>query len=431
MKVALINPNWTFDGSIYFGCREPHLPLEYGYAAALLRARGHDARIFDAQLRGLSRPELRAEVEAFGPDMAVITSAPSYLFWRCAPPELRVPQETASDLRGLARLLVVVGPHASTTPTATLKKLGVDVAVMGECEEVLVELAETAREDWAKLTSIAYPEDGSIRVQGRPRAADMKALPALTWDRELIDRHRHHHHRFDTTPELPGAEVEASRGCPYECTFCAKDNFRDKFRSRPLPVLLDEIDGLLAQGVEYIYFVDEIFIPNRPLLEALVTRNVLFGVQMRIDLWRPDMLDLLGEAGCVSIEAGVESITHEGRSLLAKRCRMSTEELSSLLIHAKKRIPFVQANLLDSHTDDPAEVRAFRDHLRANGVWANDPVPMFHYPGSPGYTLRWGAPDEVAWERALNDYLEKNHRMSEIQESRPLPLSALERRPDA
>jgi hypothetical protein len=152
---------------------------------------------------------------------------------------------------------------------------------------------------------------------------------------------------------------------------------------------------------------------------------------MRIDLWRPDMLDLLGEAGCVSIEAGVESITHEGRSLLAKRCRMSTEELSDLLIHAKKRVPFVQANLLDSHTDDPAEVRAFRDNLRANGVWANDPVPMFHYPGSPGYTLRWGAPDETAWERALEDYLDKNGRFSEIQESRPLPLSELERRPNA
>ena len=36
MKIALVNPRWTFDGSIYFGCREPHLPLEYGYAAALL-----------------------------------------------------------------------------------------------------------------------------------------------------------------------------------------------------------------------------------------------------------------------------------------------------------------------------------------------------------------------------------------------------------
>ena len=431
MKVALINPNWTFDGSIYFGCREPHLPLEHGYAAALLRARGHEARIFDAQLRGQSRKALRAEVEAFGPDMAVVTTAPSYLFWRCAPPELRVPQETVADLRGIARLIVAIGPHASTTPAATLKKLGADVAVMGECEEVLVELAETPQEDWAKLTSVAIPEGGSVRVLGGPRAADMKALPALAWDRDLIERHRHHHHRFDRTPELPGAEVEASRGCPYACTFCAKDNFRDKFRARPLPVILDEIDGLIEQGVEYIYFIDEIFIPNRPLLEALATRNVVFGVQMRIDLWRPDMLDLLGDAGCVSIEAGVESITHEGRSLLAKRCRMSTEELSGLLIHAKKRVPFVQANLLDSHTDDPADVRAFRDNLRANGVWANDPVPMFHYPGSPGYTLRWGAPDDAAWERALDDYLEKNGRFSEIQESRPLPLSELEGRPNA
>ena len=34
VKVALVNPPWTFDGSIYFGCREPHLPLELGYCRA-------------------------------------------------------------------------------------------------------------------------------------------------------------------------------------------------------------------------------------------------------------------------------------------------------------------------------------------------------------------------------------------------------------
>src|SRR6202040_3379187 len=53
MKVALINPNWSFEGSIYFGCREPHLPLEYGYARALLTDAGHDAAIFDAQIDGI------------------------------------------------------------------------------------------------------------------------------------------------------------------------------------------------------------------------------------------------------------------------------------------------------------------------------------------------------------------------------------------
>jgi anaerobic magnesium-protoporphyrin IX monomethyl ester cyclase len=42
MKYALVNPPWSFEGSIYFGCREPHLPLEYGYSKALLERAGHE-----------------------------------------------------------------------------------------------------------------------------------------------------------------------------------------------------------------------------------------------------------------------------------------------------------------------------------------------------------------------------------------------------
>ena len=70
-----------------------------------------------------------------------------------------------------------------------------------------------------------------------------------------------------------------------------------------------ELDGLIAAGVTYVYFIDEIFLPWRQLLEAVATRPVRFGVQTRIDLWSREMLDLLGAAGCVSIEAGVESLT--------------------------------------------------------------------------------------------------------------------------
>src|SRR5512132_417167 len=81
MRVALINPPWSFDGSIYFGCREPHLPLEYGYSQALLEAAGHDVDIVDAQLDGLTLDDVRERVRAFAPDFTVVTTAPSYLFW--------------------------------------------------------------------------------------------------------------------------------------------------------------------------------------------------------------------------------------------------------------------------------------------------------------------------------------------------------------
>ncbi len=60
-----------------------------------------------------------------------------------------------------------------------------------------------------------------------------------------------------------------------------------------------------------------------------------FGIQTRIDLWKPDMLALLGAAGCVSIEAGVESLTVEGRAALDKNCRMTTDELADRLILAR------------------------------------------------------------------------------------------------
>ena len=96
------------------------------------------------------------------------------------------------------------------------------------------------------------------------------------------------------------------------------------------------------------------------------------------------------------------------------------------MIYARGHVPFVQANLLASGTDDPADVAAWRKHLQQFGVWANEPVPMFPYPGSPDYTNRWGAPDDWAWERAMEHYLSAFSAFSDIQEAHPRPLAELE-----
>ncbi|HEY0422788.1 MAG TPA: B12-binding domain-containing radical SAM protein, partial [Rhodopila sp.] len=115
MKVALVNPPWTFDGSIYFGCREPHLPLELGYADALLRRAGHETLLLDCHL--CERPVEQAcqDIEQFGAEITVVTTAPSYLFWRCAPPELRVPAQFLAALGRRGGRTVAVGPHGSVT----------------------------------------------------------------------------------------------------------------------------------------------------------------------------------------------------------------------------------------------------------------------------------------------------------------------------
>jgi anaerobic magnesium-protoporphyrin IX monomethyl ester cyclase len=412
VKVALINPPWSFEGSVYFGCREPHFPLELAYARELLVRRGHVVRLLDAHMTGADLGALEAELWSYRPDVAVLTTAPSYLNWRCAPPELRVPIETARVVRPYTQRLFVVGPHASTTPRAVLAKIEADAVVLGECELVLPQLVEAAPADYVHIGSIAYRAHGaSVRdgavatvVQGSPASVDLQALPALRWQRAEVAAHRHQHLRFDRAPSGPGAEVEASRGCPHACTFCAKDNFRNRYRTRPLRVLLDEIDGLIARGVRYVYFIDEIFLPNRALLEALLERKIQFGVQLRIDNWSEELLGMLGRAGCVSLETGIESITTQGRASLNRSSRLSTEQLTERLLCAKRHIPFVQASLLGI-SDDPQAVANWRSALSHHGVWSNQPAPAFPYPGSPQYDQQWGELDDLAWERAHKHYL--------------------------
>ncbi len=424
MRVALLNPRWDYAGSIYFGCREPHLPLELGCCRVLLQRAGHEVLLLDAHLQDLDDAALHAAIRAFAPQMTVLTTAPTYLFWRCAPPELRVPRQLADLVRDVAGLLVAVGPHGSVTPGATLAKLGVDVVVRGECEEVVLGLAEGGAP--GLLPGTAMLAGHRLVEAGGPQASRFTDLPALDWPADWLARHCHHHHRFEAHVAAPGAEVEASRGCPYACSFCAKIDFRDAYRKRDLAPLLQEIDGLVAHGVRYVYFIDEIFLPRRDLLEALVSRPLQFGIQTRIDLWSPEMLALLGRAGCVSVEAGVESLTVAGRAALTKRCRLTTDELAERLILARAAIPFVQANLIASADDDAGLVAAWRERLLAAGIWANDPVPLYPYPSSPDYRRLWGPPDDHAWERAHAHYLGRFAEFSDIQDDAPLSLTTLE-----
>ena len=88
-------------------------------------ARGNRALVIDAQTDGLTLDETRERVAAYDPDFLVIPSAPSYLFWRCPPPELRIPREWFAGIGGRA-VKVLIGPHGSATPRAAMHKSGAE-----------------------------------------------------------------------------------------------------------------------------------------------------------------------------------------------------------------------------------------------------------------------------------------------------------------
>lgn len=433
MRFALLNPNWTFQGSTYFGCPEAHFPLELLSGREMLRAAGHEVLLIDALMEKLTIEETATRLNFFNEDFLVVPTAPSYLFWRCPQPELRVPRQWIAALARRSKV-VVIGPHGSVTPRATLAKTGADVVLRGEPDQTLALLASTP---WEMIAGCCWRDagNGSYRTAPGLGVVDMQALPTLDYSDYPVERHTHLHHVFpgNGADHLQrGAEVEFARGCPYACSFCNKTLFRNKFRERRLGSVLAEIDQLLARGVDYIYFIDEIFGVGkqvRALLEEIAKRPVSIGFQTRIDLWDETSLDLLARAHCVSFECGVESITDEGRDAMNKNCRITTARITDLLIYAKQRIPWVQANLIKVPEDDAQQVVDWQTYLKSHGVWVSEPVPMFPFPGSPEYVTTFGAqPDESAWERAHAYYLEmfSGAGWSDIQEQRPYTLAELE-----
>jgi anaerobic magnesium-protoporphyrin IX monomethyl ester cyclase len=425
VRFALVNPSWNFHGSIYFGCQEPHYPLELLFAFDQILHSGHEPLLIDAHIDRLTMDEVRRQLDSFGPDFLIIPTAPSYLFWRCPPPELRVPLQWFSGLKSKA-VKVAIGPHGSATPAATLRKLQCDVVLRGEPDEVIPKLASTA---WEQIEGCCWRSNREEHIAAIPAVTDTRNLAALDFHNYNVEAHSHRHHVFEGNGR--GAELEFARGCPWSCSFCNKTLFRNKYRERDVKAVLEEVDRLISRGVEYVYFIDEIFGVGRNvrlLLEELAKRPISIGLQSRIDLWDEESLELLSRAHCISMECGVESITDQGRDELNKGCRVSTERLSELLIYARQRIPWVQANLILTEHDDRQEIKNWQDRLKSHGVWVSEPVPMFPFPGTPEYQQIFGVPDDRAWERAHRYYTstfrEKGY--SDIQEAQPLSLEELE-----
>jgi B12-binding domain/radical SAM domain protein of rhizo-twelve system len=425
MKFALVNPNWDFKGSTYFGCQDPHYPLELLFGFDKIREAGHDCMLIDARSNELSISDVKQQIDAVEPDFLVIPTAPSYLFWRCPPPELRVPRDWFGAL-GEKTVRVAIGPHPSATPRATMHKLNCDVAMRGEPDYTLAELATKS---WEHIEGCCWRDGNIEHISPAFGVADMSGLGALSFSNYDVEHHLHRHHVFAGVGH--GAELEFARGCPWACSFCNKTLFRNKFRERDVDAVLLEVDRLIARGVDYVYFIDEILGIGknvRRLLEGLAARNIQIGLQTRIDLWNEETLDLLGRAHCISMECGIESITDQGRDELNKNCRISTDRIIELLIYARQRVPWVQANLILTEHDHRGDIRKFQQRLKVHGVWVSEPVPMYPFPGTPLYEQMFGTPDDRAWERAHAYYTSafRDKGYSDIQEQQPAPLEQLE-----
>ncbi|MHB8829904.1 MAG: B12-binding domain-containing radical SAM protein [Syntrophales bacterium] len=307
MRVAIVAPPYPLEEA-------PAPPLGVTYVAAAFEAAGAEVRIFDYIVSRYSPEKLRAQLDAFQPDVLGATSV-----------TLNFPQaaEIVCEAKRHRPFLVTLmgGPHVSFTAEESLRAYpGIDMIVMGEGEATIAELmaAGMRPENMEGIKGLAYRVDGGIAVN-EPRTfindIDVLPLPA----RHLLPLSRYQALGFSIS-------IITSRGCPYSCIFCqGRRMVGNKVRMRRPVLVVDEIEQIIAYGINRINVADDLFVSSpqrvKEVCEEIVRRGLRFSWSAfaRVNTVDKDTLILMRETGCDSISFGVETGNPEMMERIRKK----------------------------------------------------------------------------------------------------------------
>jgi radical SAM superfamily enzyme YgiQ (UPF0313 family) len=283
----------------------PVAPLGLAYIAEALLAEGHDCRAIDLCFSADVEQDLIQSVADFPPDAIGIslrnldnlTYPPSISYL----PEL---EETIAIMRRLTAAPIVIGGSGfSLAPLPLMQRLEVEFGIVGEGERSMAELVRRV-EKGASCDGIP-----GVLIRGKdeflpPRPLDSFGIPA----RSVLDNKRY-------LQEGGMANIQTKRGCPFNCIYCTYPLLEGKHvRARDVGEVVRELKDLQTeQGVDYCYFVDDIFNYPPDYTEALLREMIAQGVKMKWTAFvnprflTPEITALMAEAGCQGVELGVDS----------------------------------------------------------------------------------------------------------------------------
>mgnify|MGYP000153288952 FL=1 len=295
-------------------------PLGMLMLAAALREAGVVASLVD--LTRLRAEYLDGEggkrVESFRDYAArVIAAEPADLYGfstLCSsyPLTVRIAQAVKEERRWAT--VAFGGPQATLTDAETLEAFPfVDWVVRGEAEITIVELVKAGSP--GGVAGLSYRAGGrTVRNQDAPLVMDLDHLPYPAFD--LL-----------STFQSKRLHVEAGRGCPFQCSFCATSRFfRRRFRMKSAKRLVDEMVAMhQAYGTQKFDLVHDLFTADSKRVLAFCDALQRSGIRCRwtcsarADGLRPEILAAMAQAGCASIYLGVETGSPRMQKAIRKR----------------------------------------------------------------------------------------------------------------
>lgn len=311
---------------------QPYPPLGTLYAAALLRQQGFSVALFDAMLES---PEagFREALDRHQPRIvAIYEDNFNFLSKMCLSRMREVAYGMAEAARSSGARVVVNGSDPSDHVEDYLRR-GFDYVLLGEAEWTLEELVRALLRDSLRepeqIAGLAFLRRSTgkvFRTPSRPLLRDLDALPLPA--RDLIDVGSYRQ-AWKSRHGFFSLNLVASRGCPYQCNWCARPIYGSSFHIRAAEGVAREMLELKEVcGAEHLWFADDLFsIKPGWILELAEAVEELgaalpFKAQSRINLMTPETTSALARAGCVEVWMGVESGSQKILDLMDKGTRL-------------------------------------------------------------------------------------------------------------
>ncbi len=402
MKVTLVNPP-TILNLRNLGTMKPSLPLGLAYIASAAREAGHDVTVVDAIANapyetwrdgilfriGAGVDEI---VDAIPEDTEVVGVACLFSFlWPLMRELLAAIKRARPDAT-----LVCGGEHFTALPERSLTEAPIDVVVVGEGEETFVELlAALERGDRRldRIAGIAFRRGDTVhKTPRRTRRRDVDAITPPAWD--LFDPDTYNANDFSLGMRLGySIPILATRGCPYQCTFCTSPNmWTQRWYARDPVAVADEIETWHRQyGAANFPFHDLTAVIKRQWIvdfcRELLRRDLRIRWQLpvgtRCEAFDDEVAQLMVASGCEYLAFAPETGSERVRDLMKKKMkRESLMEAVEVAVRAGMHVTcYFMIGLPFDTPQDYADTVLLVRELARQGV---EDISCHYYYPAPG-----------------------------------------------
>jgi radical SAM superfamily enzyme YgiQ (UPF0313 family) len=255
-------------------------------------------KVVDAAIDNLDIKEIKKIIEEDKPKLLGVSAA-TYTY-KNALKIADVAKKIDSDI-----FTVLGGPHVTFTADKTLEQPMINVVVRGEGEYILLDLmkALAGKTKLKTIAGISYKSSNTTKIHNpdRPYNLNLDALPFPARDLFSLSSYK-----------IP-ASIITSRGCPYNCVFCAaKALSGGQYRIRSPENVISEVKLIYKTiSPDFIFIADDTFTVfhdrTKKIANGFHEMGIRWICESRVNTINKELISLLADSGCFSIQFGVES----------------------------------------------------------------------------------------------------------------------------